>query len=311
MVDWEQWQTLLAVSRFGTHSRAARSLRIDPTTVGRRLKLLERRVGAPLLLRQDGRLRPTSRCEALLAHLETASEALRAAEQVTATADSGAVWRSLRLTAAPLLINNLFAPAVGGLTAALRVRIELLGATSNASLTRREADIAVRIDDQPADPSVIAEPIGRLAFATYCAAGRDPGTLPWAALTEEFMGTAGGRVMARLAGPDGFQYRAGHYDPLIEIARSGLARALLPCFAAEREGAPRRDGALRHDGTLRHDSALRHDGALRRVGGIVMSYPLWLLYHRQDSDVPHLKAARAWIKELAADLTPGAPDSDN
>lgn len=275
LVDWEQWQTLLAVCRYGTYARAAKALRVDPTTVGRRLKLLERRVGGPLLVRQEGRLRPSNRCEALLSHLETASESLRAAEQVSATADGGTVWRSLRLTAAPYLIRNLFAPAVTDLTAGLRVRVELMGATSNTSLTRREADIAVRIDDQPSDPNVAAERIGLMSYAVFCAVEHDPERLPWAGLMEEYMATPGGRVMARLAGPDGFQYRAGHYDPLHELTRSGIARALLPRFAADR------------------------DPALRRVTETVLEFPLWMLHHRQDHDVPHLKAARAWIRRLA------------
>ena len=277
MMDWEQWQTLLAVCRFGTHSGAAKALRVDPTTVGRRLRLLERSVGYPLLMRQDGRLHPSHQCESLLSHLETASEALRAAEQLTATADAGRVWRSLRLTAAPYLIRNLFAPAVGSLTRSLRVRIDLMGAMSNASLTRREADIAVRIDDQPGDPNVVAERIGDLTYAVYCAAETNPDTLPWAGLTEEYMGTPGGRIMTQLAGPNGFQYRASHYDPLYKITRSGIARAMLPCFAADQ------------------------DARLKLVRDNTLKCPLWMLYHRQDSDVPHLKQARSWIRQLAID----------
>ena len=273
MIDWEQWQTLLAVCRHGTLSGAAKALNVDPTTVGRRLRSLERSVGFQLLLRQDGHLQPTGRCEALLSNLEIASEALRAVEQDAATTDSGRIWRSVRLTAAPFLIRNLYAPAVGALTASLRVRIELMGAMSNTSLTRREADIAVRIDDQPADPNVVAEQISVLGFAVYCAAGLSAENLPWAGLTEEFMGTTGGRMMSQLSGTDGLQYRASHYDPLYEIARSGAARALLPCFAAD------------------------EDAHLKRASGTLLRHPLWMLYHRQDHDVPHLRAARSWIRE--------------
>ena len=280
VVDWDQWQTLLAVFRHGTYSQAAKWLRVDATTVGRRLKLLEKRVGYPLFLRKEGRLFPTSRCESLLAHIETASEALRAAEQESAESDNGAVWRNLRLTAPPFLVKNFLAPALSRLTKIHRIRIELMGIASNASLSRREADIAIRIVDRPPNPKVNpeqieSEQIGVLAYAVYCARGKDPATLPWAGLAEEYIRTTGSQTMENLAGAQGFQFRAYQFDVLDEIAVSGLARTMLPRFIAD------------------------NDARLERVSDTVLEQPLWMLYHRQDRDVHHLAAARSWIKSVA------------
>ena len=75
MVEWDQWRTLLAVFRHGTYSRAAQSLRVDATTVGRRVKQLEQELGYELFLRENDRLYPTRRCESLLSHIEAADEA--------------------------------------------------------------------------------------------------------------------------------------------------------------------------------------------------------------------------------------------
>lgn len=285
MIDWDQWQTLLGVFRNGTYSRAAKSLRVDATTVGRRLKLLEKRLGYSLFLREDGRLYPTNQCEALLNHIEAASEALRNAEQASAISEQGAVWRNLRLTAPPFLIRYMLAPEVAALTKSNRIRIELMGTASNVSLSRREADIAIRIDDRPPNfkhetEQIMSEKIGEIAYATYCIAGADPDelhSLPWAGLMEEHVRTTGSAAMIRLAGEQGFQYRAYYFDTLCEIAATGVARTMLPCFIAD------------------------DDARLQRVGDIVLQQPLWMLYHRQDKDIHHLRAAREWVKQCSLD----------
>ena len=77
MIEWDLWHVLLAVSRHGTYSSAARALRMDPTTISRKLKALERQLGYKLFVRVGDRLHPTSQCEDLLPNIKTAAEALR------------------------------------------------------------------------------------------------------------------------------------------------------------------------------------------------------------------------------------------
>lgn len=280
MINWDQWQTLLAVFRSGSYAKAAPLLQVNATTVGRRLKLLEQRLGYPLFFRQEGDLHPTYQCGALITHLETASEILRAAEQDSAPADSSVIWRDVRMTAPPFLIKHLFAPAVVELIEAHRIRIELMGTGSHVSLSRREADIAVRIEDRPPPfksmaGQVEARPIGKIAYSVYCRRDLRSDHLPWAGLMEDYVRTTGSDAMARLAGGKGFQFRAYHFDALAEIAASGAARAMLPCVV----------------GT--------DDERLKAVSDIVLEQPLWMLSHRQDRDVRHLKGARSWIERIS------------
>lgn len=282
MVDWDQWQTLLAIFRTGTYTRAAKALGVDPTTVGRRLKLLEKSLGHELFLREYGRLFPTRRCEALLSHIEAAAEALRGAEQETAAVEPGTVWRELRMTAPPFLVSHLFAPAMYTLARKHRIRAELMGTASKVSLTRREADIAIRIEDRPQELKVRseridAERIGTLTYAIYCHPDRDPETLPWAGLMEQYIRTTGSEVMTELAGADGLQYQAYHFEPLQEMVASGIARAMLPRMMAD------------------------HDCRLSSTSDTVLEQPLWMLSHRQDRGVLHLDAARSWIRRTAHD----------
>ncbi|MGH1478661.1 MAG: LysR family transcriptional regulator [Geminicoccales bacterium] len=282
MVNWDQWQTLLAVFRSGSYAKAAPLLQVNATTVGRRLKLLEYRLGYPLFFRQDSHLHPTYQCEALIAHLETASEIFRAVEQDSASTESAGIWRDVRMTAPPFLIKHLFAPAVFEVIKAHRLRIELMGTGSHVSLSRREADIAVRIEDRPPAyksmaGQVEAQRIGSVTYRVYCRRDLDPEHLPWAGLMEDYVRTTGSDAMARLAGSKGFQFRAYHFDVLAEVAATGAMRTMLPCVVG--------------DGDMR----------LKSASNIVLEQPLWMLSHKQDRDLRHLKAIRSWIETISCE----------
>lgn len=282
MISWEQWRTLLAVSRHGTFMHAARALAVNATTVGRRLKLLEAEIGYELFIRENDRLYPTGRCETLLTFLETAEEALREADQSRAGRDLGKIWRELRVTGPPFLLTHVIAPAVTRYTAQRNVRVELIGTESKAIFSRRDADIAIRISDDPkgfkaGSARTDTERLGTLRYAVYRAKRAIEDDLPWAGLIEGHVQTTGSEVMAGLAGPDGFHYQALHFDTLVEFVAAGAAQAMLPVAVA--------DG----------------DRRLMRSGGIVLEQPLWILSHRQDRGMHHLQAARAWLRDLAVE----------
>src|SRR4051812_26060695 len=50
-MSWDDLRVFLAVQRTGSHGAAARALRVDPTTVGRRVGALERELGVRLFAR--------------------------------------------------------------------------------------------------------------------------------------------------------------------------------------------------------------------------------------------------------------------
>ena len=239
-------------------------------------------MGHRLFIRDGDRFFPTKECGPLLAHVEAAAEALRDAEQSNPVPDHGAIWRDMRMTAPPFLISNLFAPAVSQSGTRRRIRVELVGTASKAGLQRREADIALRIEDRPGEirdqhPRIEAEQIGELRYAVYHAVSAGTEELPWAGLLERHLRTSGEEVMSNLAGEDGFRYRTQQFDALREIVACGAARALLPCFMADA------DQRL----IARSNTELRQ--------------PLWMLHHQQDLDVPHLRIARGWIQDVVSE----------
>jgi len=280
MISWDNWQTLLTVSRAGTYGKAASQLGVDATTVGRRIKRLEQLVGASLFFRHNGTLTPSGQCSKLLTHLETASESLRTIEQ-SHLADAQCVhWREIRITAPPFLISSLLAPTIGQLSQAQQVHIELLGTGNNVSLSRREADIALRIEDDVWQPDTLsewvhAEILGELEFAVYQHQDAKLVELPWAGIVGEPNDSRGTQTMLKLVGDDKFHFKLKHFDGLKQILLAGAARAMLPSVMAD------------------HCTQLK-----RSNDGTVLSLPLWMLSHKQDESLAHINAAKLWIKAL-------------
>lgn len=277
MISWDYWQTLLAIFRGGNYAQAAKILEIDATTVGRRLKTLERKMGCALFLRNDGQLYPTNQCEKLLNHLEDAFESLRRAEDNSDTSGRSKIWRLVRITAPPFVAKNIYAPALYELIKQQRMQIELIGTGSNLNLTRREADIAIRIQDHPASipfdtHNIVAEEIGAIDFAVYGPAHLNCQHLPWAGLTDAHIRTTGTETVDRLVGKQGLQFRVSQFDALTEIIASGAAKGMLPRFVA------------------------KNTRKIVQISQSVLQQPLWMLFHKQDENTPHQRAARQWIK---------------
>ena len=65
-MDWDDLKIAVAVRDSGTFAGAGARLRLDETTVARRLARLQKSLGVSLFEAIDGRRRPTPQCEAIL-----------------------------------------------------------------------------------------------------------------------------------------------------------------------------------------------------------------------------------------------------
>ncbi len=69
-MNWDDLRIVAAVRDEGTYAGASARLRIDETTVGRRLARIERGLGLRLFEAVDGLRKPTRQCETVLAHVQ-------------------------------------------------------------------------------------------------------------------------------------------------------------------------------------------------------------------------------------------------
>ncbi len=278
MLDWDLWHTLLLVVRQGTYQGAGRVLKINPTTVGRKIKRLEQQLGYKLFVRTNGRLFPTGQCEALLPQLEQAASKLRQVGLENEQSEQGILWREVRITAPPFLVSRLLAPQLHNFSEEMKATVELLGTSNKQFLSRREADMALVIEDQPGTfwkemELISAQQLEEIEYAVFCGLDERSDDLPWAGLVEGQGRDSGSEAQMRLSKGEGVRYRVQQFEALVEIVASRAAKALLPRFMVQ------------------------GDQRLKFVSDTILRQPLWLLYHQQDEHTAYLSKVRNWVAD--------------
>jgi DNA-binding transcriptional LysR family regulator len=167
--DWDLFQSLHAVLEAGTLSAAAKLRGLTQPTLGRHIETLEQRLGSPLFLRSPRGLQPTDLALELRPHLnEMASAASAAVRDASGAADS--IVGSVRITASEMVCVEVIAPMLADFHEAHPgTIIELMASNTTDDLSRREADIAVRMTP-PTQGSLVAKKVGEINLGFYAAA---------------------------------------------------------------------------------------------------------------------------------------------
>lgn len=246
--DWNDLRHVLAVAREGTLAAAARRLGVDATTVGRRLRGIESALGACLFDRRaDGSLETTRAGRLAVAAAGKVEAEIGALTGVVANAD-GLAAGSVRVTAVPLLVSRVLVPAVPELAARHpALRLELVAEPRNLSLTRREADLALRLARPrlEAGGRTLARRVGRLTYDVYAPASCSPAdeaVLPWLTYEPGMGELPQARWLAAAVrqGGTAASVAVNDAEALLHAVRAGLGRSLLPCVVADREPGLRR-----------------------------------------------------------------------
>ncbi len=176
--DWDDLRYFLAIDRSGSIGAAARQLGASHSTVLRRIASLEKKLGARLFERLPTGYAMTSAGERLRARLEGVAERIEGAQRELSGLDEGPSG-TIRVTSTDTLACGLLMPHL----AAFRkthpgIRIELVVSNTFMSLTKREADVAVRPSNRPPE-NLVGRKIGRVRTALYAARGRVRRNTDW------------------------------------------------------------------------------------------------------------------------------------
>jgi DNA-binding transcriptional LysR family regulator len=140
---------VLALVRAGTLAAAGERLRVDASTVFRALQRIERSLGLALFERGRAGYVATELARTLAEQGERVESALEAA-RVAARAQPDQVDGTVRITTTDTVLHGLVAPALKTLRSAHPLlAYEIHAGNELASLTRRDADIAVRATKRP------------------------------------------------------------------------------------------------------------------------------------------------------------------
>lgn len=285
-LDWNDLKYFLAVARGGGLTPAAVELHASPSTVSRHIDAMEARLGARLFLRQQRGYQLTDQGSTLFEHVAEVELAMQAVERnggLLGSADEAVGL--VRLATTEMLANYLIAPHLGAFANKHpRAQVELIASRNLADLSRREADLALRIaspQGQSHNPDYIAHRLGELPFALYCTAGLmqqaeggDWRNLPY--VTWDAAHATHGPWLATLFPDREPLLRSNSLQVQYVTARCGLGIALLPCFIADADAALQRLNA-------EETPAERH---------------LWLVYHRDLKSSRRVLAMRDFVQEL-------------
>lgn len=167
---------VLAMHRGGTLAAAAALLGADGSTVFRTLHRLEQRAHQRLFERSRTGYRATELGLQWAVHGERIEAELEAARALT-QAKGNAVTGRVRISTTDTLLQGLLLPVLPGLAAAHpRLEFDLDASNEPASLTRRDADIALRATRKP-PAHLVGRPLGAIQAAVF---GKRPprGPLP-------------------------------------------------------------------------------------------------------------------------------------
>ena len=150
-LNWNDVRVFLAVADAGQLGRAAQKLKLDPTTLGRRLKRLEQRLEVTLFERTRSGQVLTEAGEALLTQAEGMAELAHRIDEA-AVSHSG-ISGTLRLSVSEGFGSQFLTPYLHSFAQQHpALTIELVGNSGFLSPSRREADIAVMLSRPKAGP---------------------------------------------------------------------------------------------------------------------------------------------------------------
>jgi DNA-binding transcriptional LysR family regulator len=283
MYDWEDLHHFAIFCREKSLSAAARRLQVDHVTVARRIASLEASLGLKLVDRRARAYELTPdglRLGALAERMDDEAFSLGRAARSLQSDLTGTV----SVSAPPGISSTIIASRLQQLRQTHPgLSLRLIGEKRAASLTRREADIAVRLS-RPVEPGLVQRKIGALPFALYATAehlNAQPaaghcficGEADFDALPQQIWlkAVAGSRPIVLQSN-----------DTLVQLAaaKAGIGSAALPVYLGDAEPT------------------------LRRVPAkpAPISRDVWLIVHRDLQKSPPVRAVMAFLATCFSDV---------
>ncbi len=182
MPNWNDLKFFFAVAEHGTISAAAEALRVNHTTVSRRITVLEDAHQLKLFDRANSGYTLTAAGVALAAKSDIVRDAMGEAERAIAASETQ-VAGPLVVTAPIALVLHVLGPIVSRFAEVKpEIEVRLQSDDRLVSLPRREADIAIRATSAPED-HLIGRKLASFISTFYASpavleeAGNAP--LPW------------------------------------------------------------------------------------------------------------------------------------
>ena len=169
MLDWDDLRVFAALAEEGSLAAAGRRLRVDHVTVARRVASLEDRTGLKLVDRRQKKTVLTAAGHKIADHARRMQDEAFSLER-TLLSSRADLAGDIAVTVPPLLAMEWITPKLAGFfDTHPGIRLTLMAEARIASLTRREADIAMRLS-RPTDEMLVGRKVGRVRYRLFATA---------------------------------------------------------------------------------------------------------------------------------------------
>ncbi|NWC97160.1 LysR family transcriptional regulator [Pseudomonas sp. P7779] len=235
-IDYPDLSLILALVRGGTLARAAALLRVDVSTVFRAVRRLETALGQTLFEKSRAGYLPTTLATTLAEQAERAEQALEAA-RVGVEQGGEVISGTVRLTCTDSVLQSLLLPALAQFMPGYpALTLELSTSNDFANLSRRDADIALRLTKAPPE-HLVGRCLGTVSYRVCASAdyarqhgGEELAALNWIA-PDDFLPDHPTVTWRRQHLPGVMPaYRCNSMVSVTELVRAGLGVAALPDY---------------------------------------------------------------------------------
>ena len=287
MYAWEDLRILLTLSREGTLTAAAARLHVDQTTVSRRMRALEEQSPHRLFERLRGGVVVTPAGEVLVETARRMEQVVHDSERSLAELAEEPTG-TVRLAIAELLAVAWAEPLTRFLDAHPRLSIEVVAGERFHSLSKREADVALRVSHAPPE-HLIARQAGRLASAVYAHerwADVPLHEVPWVGWDrQEAPNAVLEQVRQRLSPQARYSVTVNGYAMMLAALDAGSGASWLPCVLGD-----------------------RRPNVVRITPAELLSQKVWVLTHPDLRRSGPVRAVVDWLAELAdSEMSWGQP----
>lgn len=282
-LDWNDLRYFLALRRVGSLAGAARTLGVEHSTVSRRLNAIEQALGARLFTRTPDGFVATRAGEEIGPLAEGVEKSIEEIVRRVSGEDdriAGVVRVTTSEAFTPFLVKRL---------QPLRERhpdliVEVLSGNESLDLSRREADLAVRMAETR-QPELKVARIASIGWSLY--ASKSYVERKGRATTENLAGHDVVAYDATMSGVPGGQWIGANSDGANIVMRGnsllsvlnavvvGMGVSVLPCFIAEPEQ------------TL-----------VRLTSEVLGSRDVWLVLHPDIARIARVRAVIDYVKEV-------------
>jgi DNA-binding transcriptional LysR family regulator len=237
-MNWEDLRIFVAIASAGTLSGAARQLSVDQATISRRLATLETDLGVRLINRLPRQAQLTPVGHTVLAQALEIEERAFAIKRLCLNAHTEARTK-VTISAPPILARHFLAPNLLNLSQRMpHVQVSILSEPQFSSLSRLEADLAMRLAPGVNDSEVVKK-VGQMAFALYAGPSyanlNHPDRWEFIGYTENPLAFDHKTWLYETIGARRVICEVADLSNQYEAACTGIGVAGLPCFLADHD----------------------------------------------------------------------------